>query len=131
MSYTATHTHHHIHVPWTTIAIVAVAIAVATAVLILVNQPGTQTATEPVEVAPVAVSVGAAAVPAPESPALRRQLAEEVATPMLELGAFAYPRNHVIGTTLSPLGAGVVTGRVSSQAAPNDPHPFNHFPGEP
>jgi len=131
MSYTATHSHHHVHVPWTTVIAVAVAVAVAAAVLILVNQPGTQTATAPVEVAPVAIAIEAAAVPVPENLALRRQLAEEVAIPVSAAEPFAYPRNHVAGTTLAPLGAGVLTGRVAAQAAPNDPHPRNHFPSSP
>jgi len=129
MSYTATHTHRHIHVPWMTVIAVAIAVAVAAAVLILVNQPGTQTTTT--SVAPAAISIEAAAVPVPESPALRRQLAEEVASPVTAAEPFAYPRNHVAGTTLAPFSTAVLTGRVATQAAPNDPHPFNHFPGEP
>lgn len=131
MSYTATHTGHHLHVPWMTIVAVAVTVAVAAAVLILVNQPGTQTATTATEVAPAVAVEGAAAVPIPESPALRRQLAEEVATPVTAAEPFAYPRNHVAGTTLAPLSATGVTGRTMGQAALNDPHPFNHFPSQP
>lgn len=131
MSYAATHRQHHIHVPWMTLVAVAVAVAAVAAVLVLVNRPDTRTAAGPAEIAP-AVAVGAAAVPAPESPALRRLLAEEVATPLVQTKGSAYPRNHVIGTTLAPLGAtAAVPGRTAALAAPNDPHPLNHFPSEP
>jgi hypothetical protein len=131
MSYAVTQKHHHIHVPWTAVITVGVAIAVAAAVLILVNQQSTQTATVPMEITPVAVSVEAAAVATPESPALRRQLAEEVATQVPQELQFAYPRNHVPGVTLAPLGTMVGAGQLAIQVAPNDPHPLNHFPSEP
>ena len=132
MSYAATHRHHHIHVPWMTIIAVAVAIAVAATVLILVNQPATETVTGPAEVAPIAVSVDAAAVPAPESPALRRHLAAELDARVAQSEQFTYPRNHVIGATLDAAGTPVTAGGgLAIEAAPNDPHPFNHFPGEP
>lgn len=131
MSYAATQKQHHIHVPWMTVIVVAVAVAVAAAILILVNQPGTQTATAPVEVAPATVAVEAAAVPAPENLAFRRHLAQEVATRVAQEDQFAYPRNHVIGTALAPMSAVVLSGHLAGQAAPNDPHPLNHFPSEP
>jgi hypothetical protein len=131
MSYAATQNRHHTHVPWMTVIAVAVAVAVAAAVLILVNRPVTQTATEQIQVAPAAVVAGAAVVPAPESPALRRQLAEEVAAPVAQTEAFAYPRNHVIGATLDAQSALVLRPGQAVQAAPNDPHPYNHFPSEP
>jgi hypothetical protein len=134
MSYAATHKQHHVHIPWMPIIAVAVAVAAAAAVLILVNQPSTQTTTAQSEVAPLAVSADAAAVPAPESPALRRQIATELNTRVAQSEQFSYPRNHVVGATagtfagVSPVVAG---GHLASQVAPNDPHPFNHFPGQP
>ena len=135
MSYTATHRHHHIHVPWMTVIAVAVAVAVAAAVLILVNQPATQTATTPQpasEAVPAAMSADAAVVPAPESPALRRQLATELSTRVAQEEQFAYPRNHVIGTSLGAAGSATLgTGGLAIEVAPNDPHPLNHFPSEP
>jgi hypothetical protein len=130
MSYAATQKQHHIHVPWMPVIAVAVAVAVAAAVLILVNQPGTQSAGTRAETAPVS-AVAAVAVPAPETPAYRRHLAQEVTTRVAQEDQFAYPRNHVIGTTLDSSGAAVVGGHLAVQAAPNDPHPLNHFPSEP
>jgi len=130
MSYAATQKQHHIRVPWTAIITLAVVVATGT-VLIALNQPGTQTATAPAEVAPFSIAVDAAAVPVPENPALRRQLAEEVAAQVPQAEQFAYPRNHVAGTTLAPHGTPVMGGHAAVQATPNDPHPFNHFPSEP
>lgn len=130
MSYAATHGQHHIHVPWMTLAAIVLAVAAAAAVIIFVERPDTRTTAGPAEVAP-AVAVEAAAVPAPESPALRRLLAEEVATPLVQTERFAYPRNHVIGTTLALGSMAVVPGRAAALAAPNDPHPQNHFASEP
>ncbi len=133
MSYAATHRHHHIHVPWMTVVAVAVAVAVAAGVLVLVNQPGTQSTPMPApEAIPAAISADAAAVPVPESPALRRQLATELSTRVAQEEQFAYPRNHVIGATLDGAAAGAIpAGGLAIEVAPNDPHPFNHFPGEP
>ncbi len=130
MSYAATQSRHHVHLPWTAIITLGIATLVAIAVLVAVNQPVTQTATTPAAIAP-AVLADAAAVPAPESPALRRQLAQEVATRVPQEQQFAYPRNHVAGVTLAPLSAPVVAGPMAAQAAPNDPHPLNHFPVAP
>ncbi len=131
MSYAVTQKQQHIHLPWTAIITLGLAVLVAVAVLIFAGQQGTQTVTVPAEVAPVAVALDAAAVPVPESPALRHRLALEVATRVPQSEQFAYPRNHVAGTTLAPLGAGIVTGSAALQAAPNDPHPYNHFQSEP
>ena len=131
MSYAATQKQQHIHVPWTAVITLGVAVIAVVAVLSLVNEPVTSTVTSTVEVAPAVAVAGAAAVPAPESPALRRQLAEEVATQVPQEAQFAYPRNHVAGTTLAPLVAGSWSGGPAIQAAPNDPHPLNHFPAEP
>jgi hypothetical protein len=130
MSYAATQKQHHIHVPWMPVIAVAVAVAVAAAVLILVNQPGTQTSGTRVETAPATVAA-VAAVPVPETLAFRRHLAQQVATRVAQEDQFAYPRNHVIGTTLAASGAAVLGGHLAMQAAPNDPHPLNHFPSQP
>ena len=130
MSYAATQSQHHVHLPWTAIITLGIATLVAIAVLVVVNQPATESVTTPAAVVP-AVAADAAAVPAPESPALRRQLAQEVATRVPQEQQFAYPRNHVAGVTLAPLTEPVVAAHLASEAAPNDPHPLNHFPVAP
>jgi hypothetical protein len=128
MSQIAVTHHRHLHIPWLTIIAVAVAVAAAATVLVLVNQPAT-TSVESAQVVPVPAAE-AAAVPLPESPALRHRLAAELAA-VAQSEPFAYPRNHVIGVTLSPATNGVVGAHLATGVAPNDPHPFNHFPGEP
>lgn len=133
MSYAATQKHHHVHIPWMPIIAVAVAVAVAAAVLILVNQPTSQTSTGQTAVAPLTVNADAAAVPVPESPALRRQIATDLSARVAQSEQFSYPRNHVVGATAGTFAgvAPAVTSDFASQVAPNDPHPFNHFPSEP
>jgi hypothetical protein len=139
MSIAATHPRHHIHLPWMSIIAVLVAAAVAAAVLVLVNQPTTvSTIAESTAVPVPAVgalpvpAVGAAPVPMPESPALRSQLAQEVATAVPQEAQFAYPRNHVVGVTLSPTtSVAAFGGQLGAPVAPGDPFPHNHFPSEP
>jgi hypothetical protein len=128
MSIAATHQRHHIHVPWVSVIAVAVAVAAAAGVLALVNQPTPATIGESTVAAPAV----AAAVALPESPALRHQLADELATSGAQEEQFAYPRNHVVGVTLSQSGSVAAGGdRLEVPAAPNDPFPRNHFPGTP
>jgi len=53
-------------------------------------------------IAVLATAVVAAAVPRPESPALRRQVAEGTVQVGTASEPFAYPLNHVEATTLDP-----------------------------
>ena len=130
MSIAVTHQRQRIHVPWMPIIAVAIAVAVAAAVLVLVNQPTTSPVSESTVAVP-AVAVEAAAVALPESPALRHRLAQEVATAVPQ-EQFTYPRNHVMGATLSPSTAmAAAGGRLGAPAAPSDPFPRNHFPSAP
>ena len=132
MSYAATHKHHRVHVPWTTVIALAVAVVACATVLVLVNQPATQTSTGQAEVAPVAVTFDAAAVPLPENQAARRHLAAKVQAQAVQTEQFTYPRNHVMGATAGTFAASAsAPPRLAAETAPNDPHPFNHFPGEP
>jgi len=133
MSLTVAH-RPHIHVPWLTIAIFVAAALVAVAVLVLVNQPAeVTTGTSSV----VLTAPGAAFVPQPESPALKRAISEArpVIAPAPAPGEIVTPRhNLVIGTSL---GRGDAKVRVFTSApdyAPgsvDDPHPLNHFAGTP
>lgn len=149
MSYAATQRHHHhIHVPWQTIAVVAVAVAVATAVLVLVNLPATTVigntkgaahhagrvhqVVPTTSVAVVPVSAEAAVVAMPETPALRHRLAAELSARVAPNEQLSYPRNHVVGAAAGTFAAPAAALRhFASGTSPNDPHPMNHFPGEP
>jgi hypothetical protein len=149
MSYAATHRHHHhIHVPWQTIAVVAVAVAAATAVLVLVNLPATTVigntkgaahhagrvhqVVPTTSVAVMPVSAQAAVVALPETPALRHRLAADLSARAAQEQQYAYPRNHVMGATAGTFAAPAVALRhFAAKTAPSDPHPLNHFPGEP
>ena len=127
MSQIAVTHHRHVHVPWLTIIAVAVAVVVAATVLVLVNQPASTTF-EQAQVVPVPAAEPAP-VPMPESPALRQRLAAEYAA-VAAAEPFAYPRNHVMGAMLDTAPAAARQHFAASLTA-IDPHPFNHFPGEP
>lgn len=135
MSYAATHRQHHVRVPWATVVAVAVAVALCTTAIVLVDRYAAQTATTPrpaAEAAPVAASIGAGAAPLPENLATRRHLIAAAKAGLATREPFAYPRNHVRSAT-----AGVFTTPAAALrhrdpgGAPEDPRPFNHFPGEP
>ena len=130
MSIAATQPRHHVHVPWMPVIVVLVAASVAAGVLVLVNQPTTSTVGESTIAIPVA-AVGAAAVALPESPALRHQLAQEVATTVPQSEQFAYPLNHVVGVTLSPSTVIATGGQMGAQRLTSDPYWHNHFPSAP
>lgn len=149
MSYAVTHRqHHHIHVPWQTIAVIAVAVAVATAVLVLVNLPATTVigntkgaahhsgrvhqVVPTTSVAVVPVSAEAAVVALPETPALRHRLAATISARVAQNEQSAYQRNHVVGATAGTFAApAAALWDSAAVTAPDDPHPFNHFPGAP
>ena len=122
----------HIHLPWMPIIALGVAAVIATTVLVLINQPST-TSTSETQTGSVA-AVGAAAVPMPESPALRRTVMEAAPAEASAPEALAYLRSRVPGVTL-----GVTTEYVAQPPAPDympgevltDAHPMNHFAGVP
>ena len=122
----------HIHVPWLTIAVFVAAAVVAVAVLVLVNQPSEVT-TETSAV--VLTAPGAAVVPLPESPALRRAITEArpAPAPAPAPEEVVTPRhNLVIGTTLGRGDAGALPPAPDyAPGSVDDPHPLNHFAGTP
>ena len=123
MSTTIAH-RHHVHVPLAPILAVVVTALIAAAAIWVINQPTSTTSGTKAVSAPVARP---AAVPLPETLAVRRQVTEAGAAEV-----FAYPRNHVQGVTLDagqvPTEPSVppVGGRTT-----RDLYPHNHFPGEP
>jgi len=116
MSTTIAHRHHVHHVPLTPILAVLAAALVAAALIWAINQPPTTTTTETQAVS--APLVLPAEVAVPESPAIRRQLAETMVLAAPAAGT-AYSRNHVQGVTLDPAGATSMTspGDTLSQPA--------------
>ena len=66
-----------------------------------------------------------------ESPALRHQLAQEIAVTVPQSEQFAYPLNHVVGVTLSPSTVTATGGQPGAQRLAGDPYPHNHFPSAP
>ncbi len=125
------------------------AVAVAAAVLVLVNLPATTVigntkgaahhagrvhqVVPTTSVAVVPVSAEAAAVALPETPALRHRLRRGTqrarrAERAVRLPAQPRDRRHRRDVRRSSRGAPALRLR---QLAPNDPHPLNHFPGEP
>lgn len=120
-----------VHVPPAPILAVLVTAIVAAAVLLLVNQPTiTNTPTE--TQAGVAAASQAAAVPRPESPALRRQIAAGTVAVGTASAPFAYPLNHIQGTTLSPASSYELAPPAPKYLPGGvaDPHPLNHFAGQ-
>src|SRR5450759_605759 len=79
----------HIHVPLTPNIAVLATVVVAAAVLVLINRPAT-TSTSTETQASVATAAQAAAVPRPETPALRRLLAETQVAVVPAAEAFQY-----------------------------------------
>ena len=133
MSQTIAHRHAtHVHVPLTPIIAVLATIVVAAAVLVLINQP-TTTSTSSETQAGIVTAAQAVAVPKPESPALRRQLAETQAAVARATVAFQYPRNHVPSTTLDPASSYTLAPPAPTYLPGDvaDPHPLNHFAGQP
>lgn len=127
MSTTIAH-RHHVHVPLAPILAVIVTALIAAAVIWVINQPTSTTTQTKAVSAPVALP---AAVPPPETLAVRRQALETV-VPAGADQAFAYPRNHVQGVTLDAgqLFKGPNPPFVDRNI-PQDRHPRNHFPGNP
>ena len=121
----------HMHVPWTAVVVAALAIAAVAAVaLILAYQPSTTTTTTQV----VPATAGAAAVPMPETLALRRAILEAATVEVPAVEPLAYTRNHVKGATLVA-ESGYVTQPDAPLYLPGevpaDAHPLNHFAGQP
>ena len=129
MSYAATQKQHHIHVPWMTVVAVGLAVVAAAAVLILVNRPDDPDR-DRAGPGRAQATVAVAAVPSPR-PWPSASISPGGRDAVSQAEQFAYPRNHVIGATLAPMSAAVLVGSREPQAAPNDPHPLNHFPAEP
>jgi len=90
----------HVHVPFIPVIAVLAAVIVAAAVLILVNRPSRTTTSE--TVAGVASAATTAGVAEPETPALRRLLAETQAVVVPAAEARDYSHNRALGTTLDP-----------------------------
>ena len=122
----------HIHVPLTPIIAVLATAVVAAAVLILINQPAT-TSTLTETQAGVATAAQAVAVPRPETPALRQQVAVGTVQVGTASEPFAYPRNHAQGTTMDPASSHVLAPPAPTSLPGNvaDPHSLNHFAGQP
>jgi len=121
----------HVHVPLAPIIAVLATVVVAAAVLILINQPS-QTITSETTVS-VAPATTAAEIARPETPALRRQLAETQAAVVPAAEAFQYPLNHVQGTTLDSAGSYELAPPAPKYLPGDvaDPHPLNHFAAQP
>lgn len=114
----------HIHVPLTPIIAVLATAVVAAAVLVLINQPTTTS---------TSTKTQAAAVPMPESPALRQQVAAGTVQVGTGSEPFAYPLNHVQGTTMYPASSYELAPPAPTYLPGGvaDPHPLNHFAGQP
>jgi len=127
MSTTIAH-RHHVHVPLAPILAVIVTALIAAAVIMVINQPTSTTTQTKAVSAPLARS---AAVPLPETLAVRHQALEAV-VPAGAAEVFAYPRNHVQGVTLD---AGQVSTEPSvppvSGRTTRDRYLHSHFPGKP
>lgn len=131
MSTTIAH-RQHVHVPLTPIIAVLATAVVAAAVLVLINQP-TTTSTSTETQAGVATAAQAAVVPMPESPALRQQVAAGTAQVGNGSEPFAYPLNHVQGTTMDPASSYELAPPAPTYLPDGvaDPRPLNHFAGQP
>ena len=72
-------------------------------------------------------------MPKPESPALRHQLAETQAAVAGATVAFQYPRNHAQRMTLDPVSSYTLAPPAPTYLPGDvaDPHPLNHFAGQP
>jgi hypothetical protein len=134
MSQTTTAQRHgtRVHLPLTPILAVLATAIIAAAVLILINQP-TTTSTSTETQAGVASAAQAVAVPRPESPALRRQLAETQNADVPAAETFRYARNHVQGMSLDPASSYELAPPAPKYLPGDvaDPHPLNHFAGQP
>ena len=85
-----------------------------------------------VPLAPI-IAVLATEVAMPETPALRRLLAETEVAVVPATEAFRYPRNHVESTTLDPASSYELAPQAPTYLPGDvaDPHPLNHFAGQP
>ena len=125
-------THRHVHVPWTPIIAALVTAAIAVVVIVALNYEPVSTTTQTEIGAPS--TFRAAAVPKPETPALRRLISEGAYPAAPSAPPFTSPRHFIEGTVLG--GTDWVSPPMpdyphSPYGSASDPYPFNHFPGKP
>jgi hypothetical protein len=123
----------HVHVPWVPIVATLAAILVAAAVLVLINRPGQTSTGTAVSAAP---ATAAAEIAKPETPAMRRVLAETLVPASSPAAAGRYVHNHMPGMTLDQIGSAgsgamltaAALGRSSSIWRGRDPYWHNRVP---
>jgi hypothetical protein len=121
----------HVHIPLAPIIALVVAVIVAAAVLILINQP-TSTTTKAETSAAVATVALPAAVPHPETLAMRRHMIEQAQAraqaPAPSSAEWRILHNHLQGTSVGALstGAAVMPAVSTGVIAQNT---LGRFPG--